>query len=51
MLHLDIEALDIVVSKPDAAIVCVRHILWGVPDLDASVLQEGADLNEGRDLD
>ena len=51
LLHLDVEALDVVVSEPDAALVGVRHLLRGIPDLNASLLQEGADLNEGRDLD
>lgn len=45
--YLDVEALDVVVSHPLSALVCVGDILRGIPHLSGSILQEGADLKTG----
>ena len=49
--YLDLEALDVVVSNPDVlAVESIGHILDGVPGLSGSLLQEGADLKGGGNL-
>lgn len=45
--YLSLEALNIVISDPGSLMVGIWHLLWGVPSLSGSLLQESADLMEG----
>lgn len=49
-IHLDLEALHIVISNPGSLVVGIWHILGAVPSLGGSLLQESADLMAGRRL-
>ena len=44
MLHLDLVALDIVVSNPVLGVVGIRHVLDGIPGLSGSFIDEVTDL-------
>lgn len=46
--YLNLEALNIVISNPDALVVGIWHLLWGIPSLGRSLLQESADLTATR---